>query len=418
MVRPAWVAVIAAVTGCAEPDQFSGDPFPIEYVSRAGAVTVEVRATGELPRPAVLDLMSPLTVLDNGLDADPARRFVELDLLGLVATGGTVSRARFSGTVLQLHPCSGEASCAVGDPAAPFVVSAVLGTDLLAGDAVRFDFSASQLYVLPDIAGDTAARTALCDGVFSRPFQGAGTLILQGAEVAFTSHRIVVEACLGPDVQPATPTTKRGGDALFVISTGLGVNLITESAYLRYADSTAAAVPDLLALPETTVRIVSGPITGRLGTIPELAVVGTAPKNPRGPCRETYASTYLETVDPLAICPAGVDCPCKAGDRGCSAPAVVRLTPAVGIPIVVVPDVDPLLQALRAELRPLVGEIDGVLGTDVLAPVELDVDYPHDRLLWRCAAGDGCEVRPQVDGLAHQVDLVGCLAGGPIARSR
>src|SRR5436853_7514918 len=202
MVRLGWAAVIAvsaaaAVPACSDPDTFSGEPFPIEYVSRAGAVTVEVRASGELTRPAVLDVLAPLTVLDNGPDTEPARRSVALDLLGVAPAGGTVPRARFHGTVVQFHPCP-DASCAVGDAAAPFAVTATIGTDVLSGDALRFDFGADELFVLPDIAGDAAARTELCDGVFLRPFQGAGTLVLEGAEVAFTSRPIVVEACPGP----------------------------------------------------------------------------------------------------------------------------------------------------------------------------------------------------------------------------
>src|SRR5688572_13737459 len=169
MVRPvAVIAVIAAVPACAEPDTFSGDPFPIEYVSRAGAITVEVRREGELPRAAVLDVLAPLTVLDNGPDTEPKRSSVRLDLLGLAPSGGTVARARFEGTVVQFHPCA-DASCAVGDVAAPFTVAATLGTDLLAGDALRFDFRTRRLFVLPDIAGDASSRTELCDGVFQRP---------------------------------------------------------------------------------------------------------------------------------------------------------------------------------------------------------------------------------------------------------
>src|SRR5262245_21208717 len=147
MVRPAWVAVLAAAAaGCTEPDSFSGDPFPIEYVSREGAVTVEDRAGGELSRPAVRDVMSPLTVLDNGPDTEPARRAVALEVLGVAASGGTVPRARLFGTVVQIHPCADEATCAVGDPAAPFAVSATVGADLLSGDAIRFDFAASELF--------------------------------------------------------------------------------------------------------------------------------------------------------------------------------------------------------------------------------------------------------------------------------
>jgi hypothetical protein len=416
MLRPAGLAAVAAAiagAGCWEPDVFSGDPFPVGYVSRSGAVTLEVRTGDEPVRAAVIDVMSPFTVLDDGLATVPERDYLDLDVLGAGAAG-SIPRARLTGTVLRFHPCGDDATCSVGDPAAPFAVAAMVGTDLLSGDAIRFDFAASQLHVLPDVAGTSTERTALCDGVFLRPFQGFGTLVLEGAEVAFVSKRTVVEACLGPDVAAATPPARRGGDALFVMSTGLGANLLTESAYQRYIDSTLAVVPALDTLPATTVQVISGPITGRLGSIPELALTATAPNDPRGPCRENYASSYLETVG-TDVCPDGADCPCDSStDRRCSAPSVVRLTPAGGVPIVIVPDVDPLLQALRAELRPLVGEIDGILGTDVLAPVQLDLDYPHDRLLWRCTTADGCVVRPELDGLARRDEFLACLAAGPI----
>jgi hypothetical protein len=425
MVRPARVgitvrslaaaALATAAAGCTEPDLFSGDPFPVDFVSRAGAVTLAVSADGEAPRAAVVDVMSPFTVLDNGVDTEPARRFVALDLIGTVAAGPTVRRARFTGTVLEYHPCDGEPTCAVGDAAAPFPVAAVVGTDFLFGDAIRFDFAASQLYVLPDIAGSSSDRTELCDAVFPRPFQGAGTLVLQGAEVAFTSRRTVIEACLGPDPDELAPAM-RGGDALFVLSTAIGTNLLTESAYLRYADATTDEPLELAALPEVTVRLLAGTVTGRLAFVPTIALTATAPQDPRGACREVYASHYLETASELTVCPAGVDCPCEPGDRSCSAPAVVELGPRGGVAVVVIPDEDPQLQALRAELRPLVGEIDGVLGTNVLADLEVDLDYPHDRLLARCTTTAGCVVRPEIEGFVHQPDLVACLASPAVTR--
>jgi hypothetical protein len=298
-------------------------------------------------------------------------------------------------------------------------VNAILGSDLLAGDALRFDFADEQLFVLPDIAGDATTRADLCDGLFPRPFQGQGTLLVEGAEVAFSSRRIVIEGCLGPNTAPIAAA--RGGDVLFVLSTGLGANILAESAFIRYVQTFMPTPPDLTLLPMVTVRNVAGPIPGRLAPVPVLARVGTANREPRGACREVYASEYLETAgeevcdDPMADPTA--ECPCEPrDDRSCGAPAVVRLAPTAGVELVVVPDADPLLQALRAELRPLVGEIDGVLGTNALAPLVLDVDYPHDRLLWRCGtptpgAPDGCQVRPQLSTLGRQASFQTCLAG-------
>ena len=407
MVRLA-IAVGAALAGCGEIDTFSGDPYPISYVSRAGAVTVEVLAPGESPRAAVLEILSPLTVFDNGAATAPRRRETTFDLLGRTSSGTTVSRARFTGPVVEIHPCAMDA-CSVGDPAAPFPVTATVGADLLSGDALRFDFAAQQLFVLPDIAGSPQVRTELCDGVFIEPFQGSGTLLLEGAEVTFTSHRTVVESCIAPDTEQLTPPGKRGGDALFVLATGLGPNLMTEATYQRFRDASLTAVPELATLPAATAQLLTGPITGRLAVVPRVSLVGTDPQEPRGPCRETWASVFLETADNREVCLPNVECPCRARDRACRAPSVVMLDPVAGVPFIVVPDTTPLIQDLRAELRPVVGEIDGVLGTDMFAGIQLDVDYPNQRLLWRCIATEGCAVRPQFTGMNGQQDFTQCL---------
>jgi hypothetical protein len=48
----------------------------------------------------------------------------------------------------------------------------------------------------------------------------------------------------------------------------------------------------------------------------------------------------------------------------------------------------------------------------VLASVELDIDYPHDRLLWRCSDPEACRTRPQLDGIANRQRFLECLAAG------
>jgi len=91
-----------------------------------------------------------------------------------------------------------------------------------------------------------------------------------------------------------------------------------------------------------------------------------------------------------------LDCPCKDGKLFCAVPGILELMPAspASINLLVVPDTDMTLQALRAELRPDQPEVDGILGTEVLSNAEIDVDYPHDRLLARCT-GSTCLARPQ-----------------------
>jgi hypothetical protein len=415
VVRSAACAIAIAVAasdsgGCADVDTFSGDAFPIQYTSRGGAITLEVSQPGADPQPAVLELLSPLTVLDPGPAGMPRRRSTTLTVRGATPTG-SVPRAALTGMIIETHPCQTE-TCGVGDPASPFPVTAIIGADLVAGDAVRLDFLRDRMFILPDIAGDASTRTGLCEGVFPSPFFGAGTLIVDSAEVSFTSRRMVVGACLGPDTSLVAPSAKRGGDTLLAIATGLGASILTEAAYLRYRDATLASVPALDTLPVATFQLISGPVTGRLARIPAVSLVGSS-REPRGPCRDSYAHTFLSTANPDNVCPVGLDCPC-ADVSSCGAPAVVALAPFSGVSFVVVPDDDPLLQSLRAELRPLQGEVDGILGTDALAATQVDVDYPGDRLLWRCASNNGCQVRPLLDGLDEQIVVNSCLASPPV----
>ena len=112
-------------------------------------------------------------------------------------------------------------------------------------------------------------------------------------------------------------------------------------------------------------------------------------------------------------CVTADDCPCEnAADEFCGAPAIVHLAPASGIDVFVVPDANPTLQALRTELRPNQAEVDGVLGTSALLTAEIDVDYPHNRMLARCT-GDGCITRPQFTESTNRTQVRGCLKNTP-----
>jgi hypothetical protein len=110
----------------------------------------------------------------------------------------------------------------------------------------------------------------------------------------------------------------------------------------------------------------------------------------RGPCRQVYAHHLLTE----RVCTEADDCPCPDA-RVCRVPAIVELAPAARIPVLIVPDDDGLLQALRTELRPRTAEVDGVLGTSALAPTSMDVDAPNNRVLIRCEAAE-CTVRPEL----------------------
>lgn len=400
MSRPgAAVLALAALASCSDGG-YSDDPFPIQIDRAGGALVVQVAVGDAAPAPMVLDLLSPLTLLDASPIDVPRRRSVTLTVFGHRSpdNAALIPRARFGATAIYLHPCEDDGDCAVGAPGAPLAIAGVIGADTLRGDALRFRPAEDRIAILPDVAGDGPARDRTCDAELPSPFYGGGTLILGGTEIEFSGLRIALGLCLSPDPDQVDPA-RRGTDAAMVLSTGIGPSILGTARYQAWA--AAAGGPPLASLPPATVLLPSGPISGRLARIPRLAIVGTATA-PRGACREVYSHHLLAVRD----CALGDDCPCSS-DVFCSAPSVTEVD--AELEALVVPDTHPLLQALRAELRPAQPEIDGVLGVSALDALEVDVDYPHDRLLFRCA-GPGCVVRPALRDRASRPIIDTCVA--------
>lgn len=411
-VAACWLAALG--TGCSlvtdsfATNDFSGDEYPIEVDVSSGAVLLGLRQEGEDDRGAVLDLLSPVTLVDPGPNVAPSVFTTSVHLLGANGPNGPIEQPRAKLTdaqLIALHPCETD-DCVVGSETSPVPYQAIIGADVLAGDALRLRLSASQIFVLPDIGGDTKHRTYACDAVFPSPYRGGGTLIIAGTELGFGGRRIAVQSCLGFDANPNVPQSQRGADALLVMSTSIGVSILGETAYERYRLAHPGATP--LATTQTTVNLPSGPITGRLGTLDTLALVASSSSSPRAACRQVYGSHLITQRD----CQIGDDCPCENGDTFCSQPAVVELRPPTGLDVLVVSDANPTLQALRTELRPDQAEVDGILGTNAMKTAEIDVDYPHNRMLARCSA-DGCVIRPELSGASDRPQIQGCL--GPNA---
>ena len=453
MVRPtAGVALLAgALAGCSVildsflTNDFSGDPFPTQVDTTSGALLAGMQPLDGTPqRRAVLDLLSPFTLLDPGQMGDPTLNTVDLLLLGKNVDGTlTLPRARFpQAQLLSLHPCatanSGDPTklpdctvaprddkhplpvCAVGTPSDLRPFDGVIGADVLAGDAIRLRLASDDIFVLADIGGSDRSRTLSCEAVFNAPYRGGGTLVISGTELPFGNRRITLSACLGQDPDPgpkAMTPTQRGADALFVVSTSIGISILDESAYRRYQTAVPEAhAPDVEMLPPSTVCLPSGLVTGGLATINRMALVGASISNGLSPCRHIYAHHMLAD-GPVAQNPSmdcntvtNANCPCKDGSSFCAVPAILELTPSPNIPVLVVPDTEPTLQALRTELRPDQPEVDGLLGADALRAAEIDVDYPHDRLIARCSQ-PGCLVRPQLTQEGDRCRINGCIYG-------
>lgn len=415
-------ALLLACSGCSlitdsfATNDFSGDKFPTYVDMRSGAVLVGL-ASGSENHIAVLDVLSPLTLIDPGVNQNATVDLEDLTLVG-DAPGGNLGtfvtpRASFENQqVLRVHPCSNaDPLCTLGFPAVETEFSAILGADALAGDALRMRLGDNQIFVLADVGGSDADRTYACDAVFPSPYRGGGTLIIAGTEVPFAGRRATVQACLGADPGVFVTQAARGADALFALSTSIGPSLLSESGYERYRQSRAMRMPPveepmLSALPEAELRLPSGPISGRIATISRMALVARASSEPLAPCRQFYAHHLLTESN----CLDALDCPCEDGNRFCPVPASVDVQPAAAIEILVVPDDNATLQALRTEFRPSIQEIDGILGTGTLRDLEIDVDYSHNRFLVRCArVGDpACVTRPAIDGESDRDQVRGC----------
>jgi len=454
-------AAVAALTlgGCTLltdsflTNEFSGDKFPVHVDASRGALLVGMRPgapADNVDRVAVLDLLSPFTLIDPRVATAPSLQYADVLLLGKSSTGElTTPRARFPEVqLLSLHPCDTTGAnqgaslpaCQIGAGSAVSTFDAVLGADALAGDAVRLRLPGrtasdpvpdDQLFVLADIGGSDRGRTYACDAVFGSPYRGGGTLVISGTELPFGNRRITIEACLGqdPETTPSpnfddAPLRQHGADALFVASTSIGISILGRAAYQRYVTAVAGDLdPPPLAfdqLPADSVYLPSGQITGGRATINRLALVGASSANSLSPCRQLYAHRLLSSYDPTpAACTRRADgslprdCPCKSnGERFCLVPAIVQVLPQAGdvIDVLVVADTEPTLQALRTELRPDQPEVDGILGTEVLRGLELDVDYPHDRLLARCT-GPTCLVRPALEESGDVCQINRCTTG-------
>lgn len=403
----ALLAGCSLVTDSFVTNDFSGDPYPIEVQTENGAILVGLRAEG-VDRVAILDVLSPITLIDPGLDEPPSVSSATLTLLGeRPDTPGVLDLPRAQlpdKRIVSLHPCEDE-SCVVGPGSMLQPYTAIVGADALAGDALRLALADDQVFLLADVAGEDRDRTFACDAVFPAPYRGGGTLVIAGAEIAFSGRRVTLQACLGNDPDPDLPQGLRGADALLVLSTGIGVSILGESAYERYRLQQPDALP-LDQLPAEVVYIASGPLQGRRATIDRMALVAASSGSPRAPCRQSYAHHLLLDAD----CRGG-DCPCASGDTFCPVPASVELTPAGGIAVLVVPDAEPTLQALRTELRPDQPEVDGILGVEALEAAEVDIDYPHNRVLARCR-NPSCVARPALSAVEDRTFVRNCIFGG------
>lgn len=398
------LASCSLITDPFATNESSGDPFPVTVGLDAGAIIATANEPGGVSRMALIDILSPLSILDNGQNARTRSRQRAFYLVGAAASGAReVARALLRGQVLEAHPCP-DPTCLVGDDGDETSFGIVLGADLFAGDALRLDLAQGRLSIYPDIAGTNSQRTALCEAVLPEPFRGGGTLVVGGTELPYIGRRVAISACASfqphdPEDLPPSPGVEQGADLLLLASSAFSPTLLSESAYERYRvvrrAQTGQTVPELSTLPPGAVTVPSGRIDGRLTNLPSLTLLGQT--TDRGACADVYwHHLFLDNdcqPDKLPLCKS----------TRCGAPAQVELVDSAdlssdSIDVLVVSDTSPLLVGLRTELHPDTPEVDGVIGTQLLRRMQVDLDYPNNRVLLRCG-GVGCTTYPELPNL-------------------
>lgn len=437
-------ALALALFACAPKDLVvQGDPtVPIPVRSGPGMTFPIVMARlGTEPRdvgeafPLVVDTACPLTAIWPQVAApgpmdvvDP--RCARTEPLRLATGDGSITRLALEFGGNFRYWCTPPGRVGVG--AGAMVLGGVLGGDVLSRFAVRFAREGPRGEATVQLYEDLFEHSEqlAADGsvvVTVNPGGGGQLLGSDGVSRRFPSSMVAVRTCLGPtaydpagDVALGRPpgdlgeSQGTGSPAMLVVSSGAPVSMIAQSTYDRLSAAVAAdgsgrvlalepAAPgDVIYMPGVTQK--AAQLAGRLAapveivgwvTLPLVALVArdvfTTEASEVDPnidaCRElararalTQLALHGEKVLPRSIA------------------AHVELAPTARI--AVVPDDAPFLVAARQQAGNRVSVVDGVLGSDLIALLDLEIGYAGrdgepSRIVLRCLDAAGCVARPR-----------------------
>ncbi len=480
----AWtVAALAgaAALGCNET-YFTVDQQPIP-VARAplgdgtslGALLALAQPPGGgTPFPMVVDTGSPVTIIGATSPGSGTLTIAQrgFDLLDATAAAPQPVRARFRDLglfSLQLGPV-GSATTLPGG---------ILGGDVMRAFSMELRFAArcggaavagaaATDAGTPD-AGTAAAGPGCSSVTFWRhqgaslgfledagyavvrfsPFGGGETtansepdfLGLQGP-VTLPPTRVVLRACAAPRVFVPTEareqcctrgdefTRATGADLSLLLATGVGPMVLSQSAWTRVA----ALLPTAPAMTSAPLLVATWPtpIAAAWTTMPRYALVdGFDPPatGDEGPCVDLGRARRIEWTNvqtantgqahpAVAACVAPCDTDPSETSEALSSAAYIELGGA--IPVAVIADAEPFLQALRFDIRPEGPDIDGLVGATALGAARLELDYLSDqpRAIFSCeptATRDACYTAARCPRLPDNDHLHLCFGlGAPL----
>lgn len=458
-------SVVAGATAC-DDASVTVDGFPIALPARGGTPAgglVARRGMGADDLMAI-DTGSPLTFVRGQADGVAHMTRRSFDILGAIpGKNGYPLRASFQH--IQVLPVS-------LDPAGPDIV---LGADVLRGFSLQIDFGVPALTMWSgQRAPDSFLGAAQCGGTPASPtcfatlhfnLVGGGELTAVSepdflgltGPVEFSATRLILRTCAAPwNASPPTdqqetplcctrsaavnlPTAASplqfgyaptGTDLALVVATGLGPTVLAESAWNTIVTNWnripgAEPLPAPQPGPPVSFPSLPDPVTNVMwAELPRLALVDleSDPSTNPGSCVELARARRLEWVERrraegmeafAQLCDTDLREPTKAQN------AAGYVEMGGNVKVAIIPDGTAVLQTVRAELRQQGPQIDGFLGTDVLAETMMEIDYGASpaRVVFSCQPGvarASCLASPRCARQASPGDVHSCFGLPPL----
>lgn len=281
----------------------------------------------------------------------------------------------------------------------PSKIGGVLGASLLNHFSINLQHNPPQM-MLSDGINDTNSDLAndcdlkryssegnldlSCNATFLTVQTGGGEMLIGNQQTRFSATRLILNLCIGAEEFSSTAPssipsqlTVSGQPMTALISTGVGISLISRSAFNRLK----TLMPGLEEIPNQKLYLQTGELTVSTTQIPRLSVVDDR-NIALGACGELARRRNLQLA-PFTTLPSEV---LKA--EGASVATLDHATP-----FAIVEDDAAIFQGLRQELSSLTPYIDIILGGSFFAKFVVDLDYPNSRTILRCAEStEECQV--------------------------
>jgi len=441
MFAPRFTAFpfLVALAGCGGDAVFEYDSRPIE-LQRAptalggpalGAALARVKVGAENPW-LLVETGSLLSSLSRGACpaplAEPVVYTGDMQVLG-ASDNSWPLRASFRDVTL-FDLCAG----AVGD--ANTRVAGILGGDILHNLSLAFslprDATPATMTIYSSLPATDSDLAADGYAVIKFTLRGNTTTATESGSglSGLPASRVVLRACGNPAAfDPYGPEQickagdiegqSSGANLLLALSTGHGPLVLSASAWQRLGGQ----IPMPLGQGEPALfsPLVADPLPAHWVTLPRLALVdGDSGDLWPGACAELARGRRIEWT--LANQDSGA-CfqPCDVSG-GNALPAAARVEIGTDLAAAIVSDTSDLISNLNADL-PLGAQVDGVIGTEALAGLRIEIDYvsqPQGRLVVACDAGvdrQTCWAAPRCLGVTGAGQTHTCFSLPPRGRA-